>query len=172
MLPRTTDGCLISDADGQMAHWVEYIEQLFTLDPTSGQFKTAWLQMLDADLPIDAPCINVKDAVAKLRDGKAVAISKINSELLKDGSKTLIRGLHAVSTAAWHSDIIPSDLKKKGCSSILKNGRGDRQAVNNHRAQRSKQSTCQCAGEAGPQSTAETPEILHFCVLVERLLWT
>ena len=67
---RTTDGCLASDADGQMARWAEYFEQLFTIDPPSGQLRTAELQMLDADPPINetAPSIDdVKQAVAKLR---------------------------------------------------------------------------------------------------------
>ena len=61
---RTTDGCLLSDADGQMARWAEYFEQLFTVDPPSGQLQTAGLQTLDADPPIDdtAPSIgDVKD---------------------------------------------------------------------------------------------------------------
>ena len=35
---RAADGCLVSDADGQMAHWAE---QLFTVDPPSGQLQTA-----------------------------------------------------------------------------------------------------------------------------------
>ena len=46
---RTADGCFVSDADGQMARWVEYFEQLFTVDPPSGQLLTAGLQTLDAD---------------------------------------------------------------------------------------------------------------------------
>ena len=47
-------------------------EQLFTVDPLSGQLPTAGLQTLDADPPIDetAPSIgDVKEAVAKLRGG-------------------------------------------------------------------------------------------------------
>ena len=53
-----------------MAHWAEYFEQLFTVDPPSRQLRTAGLQMLDADPPIDetAPSIgDVKEAVAKLK---------------------------------------------------------------------------------------------------------
>ena len=33
---QTTDGCLMSDADRQMAHWAEYFEQLFKVNPPSG----------------------------------------------------------------------------------------------------------------------------------------
>ena len=40
---RTADGCLVSDADKQMARWAGYFEQLFTVDPPSGQLRTAGL---------------------------------------------------------------------------------------------------------------------------------
>ena len=63
----------VSDADQQMAHWAEYFEHLFLVDPPSRQLQTAGLQKLDADPPIGktAPSIsNVKEAVAKLRGGK------------------------------------------------------------------------------------------------------
>ena len=68
-----------------MARWVEYFEQMFTVDPFSGQLQTAGLQTLDADPPIDetAPSIDdVKEAVAKLRGGKAAVICNISGELL------------------------------------------------------------------------------------------
>ena len=94
---RTADGCLVSEADGQMARWAEYFEQLFTVDPPSGQLWTAGLQMLDADLPIDktAPSIgDVKETVAK-----AAGICNIRVELLKAGGEAMTHGLHAVLTA-------------------------------------------------------------------------
>ena len=53
-----------------MAHRAEYIYQLFTVDPLSGQLQTAGLQTLDVDLNIDeiVPSIDdVKDAAAKFR---------------------------------------------------------------------------------------------------------
>ena len=96
---RTADGCLVSDADGQMARWTEYFEQLFTLNPPSGQFRTAGLQTLDADPPIDetTPSIgDVKEAVAKLRGGKATGVCNISAELLKARGEVMIRGLHAI----------------------------------------------------------------------------
>ena len=60
-----------------MAHWAEYLDQLFTVDPPSRQLLTAGWQTLDADPPFDktAPSIgDVKEAVAKLRGGKAAGI--------------------------------------------------------------------------------------------------
>ena len=65
---------------------------------------------MDTDPPINeaAPSIDeVKEAVARLRGGKAAGICNINVELLKAGGEAMIRGLHAVLTAVWYSGIIP-----------------------------------------------------------------
>ena len=68
-----------------MVRWAEYFVQLFTVDPPSGQLQIAGLQTLDADPPIDesaASIGDVKEAVAKLRGGKAAGICNISGELL------------------------------------------------------------------------------------------
>ena len=113
-----------------MARWAEYFEQLFTVDPPSGQLQTAGLQTLNADPPIDvtAPSIDdVKEAVAKLRGGKAAGICNISEELLKAGGEAMIRGLHAVFTAVWHSGTITL-AGRRGWSSLSGRGKG---SVNN-----------------------------------------
>ena len=81
------------------------------MDPPSGQLQTDGLQTLDADPPIDGTG-DVKEAVAKLRDGKAAGICNISAELLKAGGEAMIRGLYAVLTAVWHLGSILSDWKK------------------------------------------------------------
>ena len=99
-----------------MARWAEYFEQLFMVDPPSGQLQTGGLQTLDADPPIDetAPSIvDVKEAVAKLTGGKAAGICNISAEVLKAGCEAMIRGLQAVLTAVWHSGTIPPDWKSR-----------------------------------------------------------
>ena len=105
--------------------------------PPSGKLRTAGLQTLDADPPIDenAPSIgDVKEAVAKLRGGKAAAgICNMSAELLKAGGEAMTRGLHAVLTAVWHSgNTIPPDWKKGLVVPIWK-GKGDRQDCSNYR---------------------------------------
>ena len=95
-----------------MARWAEYFEQLFKVNPPSGQLQTTGLQVVDADPPINeaAPSIDeVKEAVAKLKDGKAAGICNISAKLLKAGGEAMIHGLHAVLTVVWHSGTIPSD---------------------------------------------------------------
>ena len=65
------------------------------MDLPSRQLQTAGLQTLDADPPIEetAPSIgDVKNAVAKLRGGKAAGISNISAELLKAGGEAMIVG--------------------------------------------------------------------------------
>ena len=132
---RTADGCFMSDADGYMARWAEYFEQLLKVNPPSGRLQTTELQVMDADPPINetAPSIGeVKEAVAKLTDGKAADICNISTELLKAGDKVMIRGLHAVLTAVWLSGIIFPDWKRGLIISIWK-GKGNRQDCNNYR---------------------------------------
>ena len=90
---------------------------------------------MDADPPINeaAPSIDeVKEAVAKLRGGKAGGICKIRAELLKARVKAVTRGLHAVLTAVWHSGTIPPDWKRGLVIPIWK-GKGDHQDCNNYR---------------------------------------
>ena len=118
-----------------MARWAEYFEPLFTVDPPSGQLKTAELQTLDADPPIDetAPSIgDVIEAAAKLRGEKAAGICNISAKLLKAEGEAIIRGLHAVLTAVWHSGTILPDWKKGLVVPIWK-GKGDRQDCSNYR---------------------------------------
>ena len=134
------------------------------MDPPSGQLQTAGLQRLDADPPFDetAPSIgDVKEAVAKLRGGKAAGICNISVELLKAGGDAMIHGLHAVVTAVWHSDTIPPDWKKGvGCPN-LEGERGPsrlQQLLWNNTAQHTRQGACPFAADADPHLPAEASE--------------
>ncbi|XP_045104434.1 uncharacterized protein LOC123499968 [Portunus trituberculatus] len=91
--------------------------------------------MLDADPPIDeiAPFIHdVKEAVTKFRVEKQLAPVTSVRSCSKWGSETMIRGLHAVLTALWHSGTIPPDWKNGLVIPIWK-GKGDRQDCSNCR---------------------------------------
>ena len=132
---RKADGCLVSDIDGQLARWAEYFEQLFMAEPPSGQLQAAGLQVLNADPAINEapPSLDeVREAVAKLKGGKAAGICNISAELLKAGGDAMIRGLHAVLSAVWRSGTIPPDWKRGLVVPIWK-GKGDRQDCNNYR---------------------------------------
>ena len=132
---RTADGSLVSDMDGQRARWAEYFEQLYMVDPPSRQLTTTGLETLEADPPIDEtpPSLDeVREAVARLRGGKAPGVCNISAELLKAGGEAMIHGLHAVLTAVWQSGTIPPDWKRGLVVPIWK-GKGDRQDCNNYR---------------------------------------
>ena len=132
---RTADGCLVSDTDGQLARWAEYFGQLYMADPPIEQLRTDGLRVVDADPPINetAPSLDeVREAVARLRGGKAPGVCNISAELLKSGGEAMIRGLHAVLTAVWQSGTIPPDWKRGLVVPIWK-GKGDRQDCNNYR---------------------------------------
>ena len=106
---RTSDGCLVSNADGQTACWAEYFDQLFKINPPRGKLQTTGLQVMDADMPINEAARSIdedKEAVAKLRDGKAAGICNISAELLKARGEAMIRELQAFLTAVCHSVII------------------------------------------------------------------
>lgn len=132
---RTADGRLVSDMDGQRARWAEYFEQLYMADPPNGQLPVAGLQMAEADPPIDEapPSLDeVREAVARLRGGKAPGVCNISAELLKAGGEAMTRGLHAVLTAVWQSGTFPPDWTRGLVIPIWK-GKGDRQDCNNYR---------------------------------------
>ena len=132
---RTADGSLVSDMDGQRARWAEYFEQLYMVDPPSRQLTTTGLETLETDPPIDEtpPSLDeVREAVARLRGGKAPGVCNISAELLKAGGEAMIHGLHAVLTAVWQSGTIPPDWKRGLVVPIWK-GKGDRQDCNNYR---------------------------------------
>lgn len=132
---RKADGRVVSDACEVRARYAEYFEQLYTVDPPSGQFSLAGVQMAAADPPVDEtpPSLTeVREAVSKLKCGKAAGVCNISGELLKAGGEAMIHGLHAVLTAVWQSGTIPSDWTKGLVVPIWK-GKGDRQDCNNYR---------------------------------------
>ena len=77
-------------------------QQWFKVNPPSGQLQATGLQIMDAHPSINeaAPSIDkVKEAVAKLRGGKAAGLCNISAELLKAVGESMLRGLYAVLTA-------------------------------------------------------------------------
>ena len=111
---QAVDGCLVSDAAGQMACWAEYFKQLFMVNPPRGQLQNNGLRVMDPPINKTVPFIDeVKEVVAGLRDGKPAGICNISAELLKAREEAMIYGLHAVLIAVWHLGIIPPDWKRE-----------------------------------------------------------
>ena len=132
---RSADGQIISDPDGVRARWAEYFEQLFQVEP-----PTDGLEVGDVAIPLPDPRISeepptlteVREAISKLKRGKAAGFCGIPAELLKSGGDAMARGLHTVLAAIWQSGTIPPDLLK-GVVIPLWKGKGDRWDCGNHR---------------------------------------
>ncbi len=106
----------------------EYFERLYVAEPPSQQLSFAGVQMLTADPPVDEtpPSLaEVREAVNKLKCGKAAGICNVSAEMLKAGGESMIRGLHAVLSAIWQSGTLPPDWKRGLVVSIWK-GKWDR----------------------------------------------
>ena len=71
-------------------------------EPPSGQLPLAGVQIAVADPPLDETPLflaEVREAVRKLKGGKAAGVCNISAEMLKPG-------LHAVLTAVWQTGTI------------------------------------------------------------------
>ena len=132
---KAADGSIVSDEDGIRACWAEYFEQLYVVDPPLERLPSADVRPLVANPPIsEAPpsLSEVREAVGRLKCGKAPGICGISAELLKAGGEAMIHGLHSVVTAVWQSGTIPLDWKRGLVTPIYK-GKGDQQDCNNYR---------------------------------------
>lgn len=101
---RTADGRTVSEADDVRACWAKYFEQLYVAEPPNRQLPLAGVQVAPADPPlVDTPpsLTEVREAVSKLKCGKAAGVCNISAEMLKAGGEAMIHGLHAVLSAVW-----------------------------------------------------------------------
>lgn len=81
----------------------------------SRQLSLAGLQMAAPDRPTgETPLslVEIREAVRKLKGGKAAGICNISAEMLKAGGEAMIRELHAILSAMWHSCATPHDWKR------------------------------------------------------------
>ena len=132
---RTADGRLVSEADEVRSRWAEYFEQLYMAEPPTRQLSLAGVAIAAADPPVDEtpPSLaEVREAVNKLKGGKAAGVCNVSAEMLKGGGEAMIHGLHAVLSAVWQSGTIPPDWKRGLVVPIWK-GKGCRQDCNNYR---------------------------------------
>lgn len=96
---RKADSRLVSNMDEQKTRWTEYIEKLFLSGSSRRQ-----LQSVDIDSLIDKapPSLGeVKETVAKLKDGKTDSVRNITAAVLEAEGEALIHGSHADLTADW-----------------------------------------------------------------------
>ncbi len=98
-------------------------------EPPSRRLSLACEEIPAADLKVDEipPFLaEVREAVNKLKGGKAAGVCNISAEMLKAVGETMIHGLHALLTAFWQSGTIPPDWKRELIVPICK-GKGCQQ---------------------------------------------
>jgi len=114
--------------------WESYFEQLYQAEPPTSRLNITDPPIV-ADPPIDcdSPSLaETRDAVKRLKGGKAAGVCGIYAEFLKDGGEATLEALHVVLCTVWSSGAIPSDWKK-GIIVPLWKGKGDRYDCNNYR---------------------------------------
>ncbi len=85
------------------------------------------MQVLAADPPVDKtlpPLAKIREAVNKLKCGKAAGICNVSAKMLKAWGEVMMRGLHAVLSVIWQSGAIPPDWKRGLVVPIWKRERG------------------------------------------------
>ena len=85
----------------------------------------------DPSIFIDAPSLQeVRDAISKLKAGKAAGCCCINAEMLKHGGEVMLEKLRDLFTGVcWDSEAVPAD-RRKGIILPLYKGRAvDRSAA-------------------------------------------
>ncbi|XP_069975286.1 uncharacterized protein [Penaeus vannamei] len=86
---------------------------MYQVDPPA-----SGLDASDVAIPLPIPPISedpptlteVREAISKLKDGKAASIYDIPAELPKAGGEYMVWGLHTVLAPIWQSGPIPPDL--------------------------------------------------------------
>ncbi len=103
-------------------------------EPPSRRLSMAAVEIAAADPPVDEipPSLaEMREAVNKLKGGKAAGVCNISAEMLKAGGEAMIHSLHAVLTPVWQSGTIPCDWKRglvvpiwkgKGCRQDMRHG--------------------------------------------------
>ena len=101
---RSADGQIVSEPYEVRARWAEYFEQLFQVEPPTESLDAGGvvIPLPDPQISEEPPTLTeVREAVSKLKSGKAAGFCGIPAELLKFGGDSMTRGLHAVLAAIW-----------------------------------------------------------------------
>ena len=131
---RSASGELLTEESEVRARWASYFEQLYRADPQATSLEIAD-PLLVADPPIDCEpptLLETRDAVSRLKSGKAAGACGIHAEFLKAGGGGAVEALHVILSSVWTSGEIPSDWKR-GIIVPLWKGKGNRQDCNAYR---------------------------------------
>ena len=109
---RAEGGGLLIEESKVKVRWAGYFEWLHQADPPAVELDVRGVTIPIADAPIncDPPSfVEIRDAVNRLKWGKAPGICGIHAELLKAGGNAVLVSLHAVLCSVCNTGIIPTD---------------------------------------------------------------
>ncbi|PIK41764.1 endonuclease-reverse transcriptase [Apostichopus japonicus] len=107
-------GNIITDEEGKRTRWKAHFEEILNRD-----FPTNPVVKISDDIPeletIDTTPVTkaeVKNAIKKLKNGKAGGVDLLTPELLKADIDTTANKLHSIICDIWDQEKIPKDWKK------------------------------------------------------------
>ncbi|CAF0958491.1 unnamed protein product [Didymodactylos carnosus] len=129
---KSTDGTLITTAEGKKDRWGEYFEHLLNRPNPEQQAVLeegkSWL----LDIKKDAITLNeVKQAIRKSKNNKALGVDKISAEMLKAGGDIIAKRLQKLLNQIWKQNKSPKQFKRGIIVKLPK--KGDLRDPNNWR---------------------------------------
>ena len=125
---KNVSGVLLRDKPSILLRWKEWFQELLNAKST-----TLDASILDGieQLPEHAPLAaaptmeEVKEAVGKLGNGKAVGVDNVCGELLKLGlseNSAILKCFHNIVVAVWQQEVVPQEWKDAIITMLFKKG--------------------------------------------------
>jgi hypothetical protein len=128
------DGTVIEDRGAKLDRWIEHYSELYG---SEGNADTDYINSLPnlpvrLDLDKQPDTVEVAKFIKNLRLGKAAGMDEIPAELLKAGSDSMFKQIHALISNCWTTMAVPQAFKDAKISTLYKN-KGERGDCNNYR---------------------------------------
>ena len=132
LLCKDTNGDVVADEERCIVRWAEYFKGLLTASyPVNGNDETELPFQTAQPLIAEPSYEETREAILKLRNGKAAGSDGVACELLKCGGDVLWNGIHELIVHIWNNEIIPEEWKLAVIVPIYK--KGDKMDCANYR---------------------------------------
>ena len=122
---KTAFGVLLRDKPCILLRWKEWFQELLNAkSPTLDASILDGIEQLPehASLAAEPTMEEVKEAVGKLGNGKAVGVDNVCGELLKLGlseNSAILKCFHNIVVAVWQQEVVPQEWKDAIISTML-----------------------------------------------------
>lgn len=132
LLCKDINGEILADEERVIVRWAEYFKDLLTASDPSGRNVVNELPYQTAQPLISEPSYEeTREAILKLKNGKAAGSDGVPGELLKYGGDVLWNVIHELIVHVWNHEVIPDEWKLAVIVPIYK--KGDRMECSNYR---------------------------------------